>query len=107
MHRTARAGRALGLDHHLFARQVLGQRAAIDTTLLAARRLQRRVGLLGQGLALGQRLLDVLEGELQLIGIGRLLGAPSEQRPLQLLDDRPQPLVVPGELGRRCPFSQQ
>ena len=97
---TARAGRARGLDHHLVPRQVLGQRAAIDTALLPARRLQRRVALLRRGLALGQRLLEVLERELQLIGIGGLLGAPPEQRPLQLLDDRAQLLVVPGEPGR-------
>ena len=104
---TARAGRARRLDHHLVARQVLGQRPAIDTALLPARRLQRRVALLRRGLALGQRLLDVLERELQLIGIGGLLGAPPEQGPLQLLDDRPQLLVVPGELGRPRPFGQQ
>ena len=100
---AARAGRARGLDHHLVPRQVLGQRPAIDTALLPARRLQRRVALLRRGLALGQRLLDVLERQLQLIGIGGLLGAPPEQGPLQLLDDRAQLLVVPGELGRRSP----
>ena len=95
------------LDHHLFPRQVLGQRPAIDTALLPARRLPRRVGLLRLGLALGDRLFEVLEGELQLIGMGRLLGAPAEQGPLQLFDDRPQLLVVPGQLGRRRPFGQQ
>jgi hypothetical protein len=69
--------------------------------------LQRRVGLLVLRLGFGERLLEVLERQLQLIGIGRLLGAPAEQGPLQLLDDRAQLLVVPGELGRRRPFSQQ
>jgi hypothetical protein len=58
-------------------------------------------------LGFGERLLDVLEGQLELIGVGRLLGAPPEQGPLQLLDDRAQLLVVSGELGRRRPFSQQ
>jgi hypothetical protein len=57
--------------------------------LLAARRFQRRVAGLRRGLALRQRLFEVLERQLQLIGIGRLLGAPPEQGPLQLLDDRP------------------
>ena len=84
-----------------------GQRAAIDTPLLPARRLQRRVGLLVLRLALGQRLLEVLEGQLQLIGIDGLLGAPPEQGPLQLLDDRAQLLVVPGEPGRARAFGQQ
>jgi hypothetical protein len=104
---TARAGRARGLDHHLVPRQVLGQRAAIDTPLLAARRFQRRVAVLRRSRALGQRLLEVLERELQLIGIGGLLGAPPEQRPLQLLDDRAQLLVVPGQPGRARPLGQQ
>ena len=96
-----------GLDHDLFARQVLGQRAAIDTPLLPARRLQRRVGLLFLHLGFGERLLEVLEGQLQLIGMDRLLGAPAEQGPLQLLDERPQLLVVPGQLGRRRAFGQE
>ena len=107
--RAATAGTDLlgRLDHDLFARQVLGQRAAIDTPLLAARRFQRRVGLLVLHLGFGERLLDVLEGQLELIGIGRLLGAAPEQGPLQLLDDRPQLLVVPGQLGRARAFGQE
>ena len=109
MHRAvaARAGRALRLDHHLVPRQVLGQRPAIYTALLSARRLPRRVALLRLGRALRERLLEVLECQLQLIGVGSLLGAPSEQGPLQLFDDRPQLLVVPGEPGRARPFGQQ
>jgi hypothetical protein len=39
--------------------------------------------------------------------MGRLLGAPAEQGALQLLDDRSQLLVLPGELGRRAPFGQE
>jgi len=104
---TAGTGLFGRLDHDLFARQVLGQRAAIDTPLLAARRFQRRVGLLFLPLALGERLLEVLQRELQLIGMGGLLGAPPEQGPLQLFDDRPQLLVVPSEPGRRRAFGQQ
>jgi hypothetical protein len=89
VHLAATAGTApvAGLDHDLFARQMLGQRATIDTTLPDARRFQRRVGLLCLGLALGQHLLDVFEGEFELIGMGRLLGASPEQGPLQLFDD--------------------
>ena len=79
--RAATAGTDLlgRLDHDLFAWQVLRQRAAIDTPLLAARRLQRRVGLLFLHLGFGERLLEVLEGQLQLIAMDRLLGAPAEQ----------------------------
>ena len=109
VHRAATAGTGLvaGLDHALFARQMLGQSAAIDTTLLATRRSLHPVGLLRLGLALGDRLFEVLEGQLQLIGVRRLLGAPSKQGPLQLLDDRPQVLVLPGQLGRRRSFGQE
>jgi hypothetical protein len=86
---------------------VLGQSAAIDTTLSRARRSLRPVGSLRRGLALGDRLFEVLESQLQLIGMGRLLGAPPEQGPLQLFDDRPQVLVLPDQLGRRGPLGQE
>jgi hypothetical protein len=95
VHRAATAGAApvVGLDHDLFARQMLGQRAAIDTTLPAARRFQRRVRPFLFRLALGQRLLDVFEGQLELIGMSGLLGAAPEQGPSELL-----------EIARRCSF---
>jgi hypothetical protein len=109
VHRAATAGTGLvaGLDDNLFARQMLGQSAAVATTLPGARCLERCIGLLRLGLARGQCLLDVFEGQQQLIGVGRLLGAPPEQGPLQLLDDRPQVLVLPSQLGRRRSFGQQ
>jgi hypothetical protein len=109
VHRTATAGTGLvaGLDHDLFARQMLGQSAAVATTLPGARRLERRIGPFRLRLPLGQRLLDVFEGQLELIGMGRLLRAPSEQGPLQLFDDRPQVLVLPGQLSRRRSFGQE
>jgi hypothetical protein len=106
---TATAGTDLvvGLDDDLVPRQVLGQSAAIETTLSRARRALHPVGSLRLDLALGDRLFEVLEGQLQLIGMGCLLGAPPEQGPLQLLDDRPQALVLSGQRGGRCSFGQE
>jgi hypothetical protein len=104
---TAGASLILGLGHDLFARQMLGQSATVATTLPGARRFECRVGLLRLRLARGQCLLDVFEGQLQLIGMGRLLRSSPEQGPLQLFDDRPQVLVLPGKLGRRRAFGQQ
>ena len=104
---TARTALAVGLDHDLFARQMLGQGAAIDTTLPCARRFQRRVHLLRLGLALGQRLLDVLERQLELIGVGGLLGAAAEQGPSEFFDERPQLLVLTGQLGGCGPLGEQ
>jgi hypothetical protein len=101
VHRAATAGTGLvaGLDDDLFARQMLGQSAAVATTLPDARRFERRVGPFLIRLALGQGLLEVLEGQLELIGMGRPLRAPPEQGPLQLFDDRPQVLVLPASLA--------
>jgi hypothetical protein len=104
---THRFDTLVGLDDDLFAREMPGQCATIDMTLLCARRFQRRVRPFRLHLALGKRLLDVFERQLELIGMGRFLGASAEQGPLQLLDDRPQLLVLPGQLGGRGPFSQE
>jgi hypothetical protein len=104
---TARAGLLVGLDDDPFARQMLGQSAAVATTLPGARRFERPIGPFLLRLPLGQRLLDVFQGQLELMGMGRLLRAPSEQGPLQLFDDRPQVLVLPGQLGRRRSFGQE
>ena len=62
-----------------------------------ARRLQRRIALLLLRLGLGDRLLDILERQLQLVARHGLLRAPAEQGALQLPEDRPQPLVLVGE----------
>jgi hypothetical protein len=52
---------------------VLRQSAAIDPTLLTTRRPLHQVALLHLGFTLGDRLFEVLESQLQLIGMGRLL----------------------------------
>ena len=68
--------------------------APVATTAPGARRFERRIGPFLLRLPLGQRLLDVLEGELELIGMGRLLRAPAEQGP------RCSSLMI----ARRCSF---
>jgi hypothetical protein len=94
MHRrpAARAGRILGRDHHLDAGQMKRQRRTRLGAPFRARRFQRRILLLRFGLAPRQRLLDVLKGELQLVGI-ELLRAPAELGTLQLAQQMVQPLV--------------
>jgi hypothetical protein len=74
--------------------------------MTTSRRSRHPVALLCLGLALGDYLVEVLEGQLQLIGMDRHLGAPAGRGPLQLFDDRPQVLVLFGQLGRRGPLSQ-
>jgi hypothetical protein len=109
VHLTAAAGtgRVVGLDNDLVPRQVLRQSAAIATPLSGTRRSLYPVTLLRLDLALGDRLFQVLESQLELIGVGRLLGAPPEQGPLQLFHNGPKVLVLSGQLGRRRSFGQE
>jgi hypothetical protein len=90
--RAAIAGTDLvvGLNDELIPRQVLRQSTAIETTLSPAHRSLHRVG---SHLGLGNRLFEVLKGELQLIGIG----AFSECRPNRA---RCSSLTI----ARRCSF---
>ena len=60
-------------------------------------RLQRRIGLLLLGLGLGDRLFEILQGEIELVGI-ELFRAPAELHPLQLADQVAQPVILAGEL---------
>jgi hypothetical protein len=109
VHRAAATGTGLvlGFEDDLLARQVLRQGAAVDTALPPARRWQRRVVLLVHRFGLGDRLLDILERQLQLVGMSDLLRAPTEERALQLLEDRPQALVLVGEPLRPGMFCQE
>ena len=97
MHRAtaARARGVLGRDHHLDARQMRRQRRARLGALPGPRRLERRIVLLVLGLELGDRLLEVLEGELQLVGIElfRALPAPELGAP-QLVQEVTQLVVL-------------
>ena len=98
MHGRPTAG-AIGvfrLDRHIHARQMGGQRAAIDAALFAARPGGHWIPLVVVGLAAGNGLLDVLERQKELLGI-ELLRPPAELRTLQLAQQMPQTI----KLGRR------
>ena len=66
-------------------RQVIGQRAAAGPPLCSTGALQPRIGLLLFGLAGGNRLFEVLQPEIELVGI-ELLGTPAELHALKLTD---------------------
>ena len=99
MHRAAaaRTGVLFRFDDDLDPRQVLGQRAAAGAPLFRAGLAQRRIGLLLFGLALGDRLFEIFQGQVELVGI-ELFRAPAELHPLQLAEQVTQPVVLPGEL---------
>ena len=85
---AARAGLVLDVDHDLDPRQVGRQRAAVASGRWATgRRLARRAGRLLGGSDRSDRLLEILEPELQLIRV-ELLRAAAELAALQLLDQR-------------------
>ena len=87
MHRGAAAGAGdvVGLDHDFDARQVVGQRSPAGAALRGTRLPQGRVGLLLLGLCLGDRLLEILQPQVELLGI-EFLGTFAELHPLQLAD---------------------
>ena len=108
---AARAGAVLDINHHLVARQMRRQR-----TMVAGRRLGARLahqassssdGVLA-GLVGGDGLLQLLQGELQLVG-GQLLGAATELMAGQALDQQPHLVVLSGKfalLQQHCPQHQ-
>ena len=65
------------------ARQMSGKRTAIEPTLLGASTRPDRVSLVVVGLGGGNRLLDILKREMQLVRI-KLLRAGAKLRALQL-----------------------
>ena len=100
MHRSAaaRAGGILRLDDDLDPRQVVGKRTACRATFLRTVAPQHRVGLLLFGLALRNRLLEIFQCQVELVGI-ELFRAPAEGQPLQLAKQLAQ-LRIPGEVAR-------
>src|SRR5487761_709157 len=74
-----------------------GQPAAPGTPLLRPGALQRRLGLLLFGLALGHRLFEIFQRQVELVGI-EPFRAPAKLHPLQLADQVAQAIVLPGEL---------
>jgi hypothetical protein len=85
--------RRLRLDHDLDARQMLRQRAPALATPGTPRALEFRVRLLGFGIALGDRLLNILERQVELIRVQRLR-APAELHPLELAQEVAQAIVL-------------
>jgi len=101
---AAGTGLILDIDDDLFARQMHRQRTAIDLPLARSGRLGGHLAiLLSRRFRRRDRLLQILERKRQLIGV-KLLGAAAEAMPLQLLDDRRQPielLGMPRPLGHK------
>jgi len=71
MHRrpAARAVGVVGLDRHIHARQMSGERATIGAALLGVRASGHRVLLVVVSLLCRNDLLDILQRQTQLIGI--------------------------------------
>jgi hypothetical protein len=90
---AARAGGVLRRQRDLDPRQVCRQRTAARAAPDSARLAQRRVALLGLRLFLGDRLLEVLKTELQLL-IGQALGLAAELQAPERQQQVSQPLVL-------------
>lgn len=86
---AVRAATVRDVDQHVFARQVVGKRLALRLRLGGRLEHPRTATF-----RVRQVRLDVLQGERQLVGI-QALGAAAELRPLQLLDDRLEPVDLP------------
>lgn len=95
---SARALRALGLEHPLDARQMLGKMAEVALRGWAPRTRFAGRARRGLCLGLGERAFERLEGELELVGV-QLLRFACEQRPAKLAQQMLQALVVLGERG--------
>ena len=89
----------LDVDHHLVAWQVCRQRPVVTVRRLGAR-LACEASSSGRGvlagLVGGNGLLQLLEGQLQLIGC-QLLGPAAKLVPRQALDQQPQFVVLGGK----------
>jgi hypothetical protein len=90
---AARAIGVVGFDHHMNARQMSGKRTAIEPTLLSASTRPDRVSLVVVGLGGGNRLLDILKRQMQLVRI-ELLRAAAELRALQLAQQMLQAVIL-------------
>jgi hypothetical protein len=95
MHRRPAPGAmgVVGLGRHVHARQIAGKRAAIGAALLGALARPRRVLLVVVGFGRRNGLLDILERQIELIRV-ELLRAPAKLRPLQLVQEMPQALIL-------------
>jgi hypothetical protein len=76
---------------------MLGQRAAGAPALLSTGALQRRIGLFLLGLGFGHGLFEILQREIELVGI-EPLRAPTELQALKLADQMAETVILGGEL---------
>ena len=90
---AARARHRFRGDHHLDPRQMVGQSATALPALPGARLALRGSAFLRFGVVFGNRLLEVLQRKVQLVGV-ELLRAPAELHPLQLADEVAKALVL-------------
>jgi hypothetical protein len=90
---AARAGGVLWRQRDLDPRQMRRQRIATRAAPCRARLAQRRIALLGLRLLLGDRLLEVIETELQLL-LWQALGLAAELQAPELQQQMLQPLVL-------------
>jgi hypothetical protein len=90
---AARAGRRLGREHQLDARQVRRQAPTAGPTPFGLLPAQLRRALAGLGLVGSERRLGLLEGEQQLV-FGQPLRSAPELHPLELRQQMLQPLVL-------------
>jgi hypothetical protein len=96
---AARAGLVLDVDDGLDPGQMRRQRSAVGSPPGRALGPGGRRRSFRPGLAGGDLLLDILQAQVQLIGV-QGLGAAAEAMALQFLDDLPQPLAL-GPLGEQ------
>lgn len=96
---AAGAGLVLHIHHRLDPGQMRGQATAIGATLPGLRRLLLGRGGLDLGLGLRLDLLDILQGQFELVH-GQGLGATAEAVTLEFLDDLPQPFGFRVTLGQ-------
>ena len=108
VHRATTAGTSLrcGIDHHLIARQVGGQRPMVAGSALGTRLGWRHIGRVLPGLVLGDRLLQVLEAELQLL-VGQLLRAVAELVAGQALDQQAELVILGMQFGLLMQYRPQ
>jgi hypothetical protein len=87
----------LRIDNDLNPRQVLRQCTAPGAPLFRAGLAQRRIGLLLFRFARGNRLFEIFQRQVELVGI-ELFRTPAELHPLQLTKQVAQSVVLAGKL---------
>ena len=97
---AARAGRVLGLDRHMHARQMGGKRAALGAALFGASASALLILLVVGGFDRGDGLLDILERQGELVRV-ELLGPPAELHALQLTQEMLQAIDLRQRLVAR------